>query len=172
MTEIWHLVEAKRDDGAPTMFRIRELEPRPELTRIFVVELPYQTAEMSGLPGAAAYRRLAQFEEQWLVPACGALGWERVGSKIEDGSFFLYMYGADDPQALAQRLAPFDGALGFYDDEDAAWAEYGALRQLLDAAKAMPAAPARPARPRRKAKRVAKPAARPARKRGRTAPRR
>ena len=36
--ELWHIVEAKRDDGTPTMFRIRELEPKHQLTKIFVVE--------------------------------------------------------------------------------------------------------------------------------------
>ena len=72
--EVWHLVEGRRDDGAPTIFRIRELEPRPDLPRIFVVEMPYPITEMSRLPSAAAYRRLAQFEEQWLIPACAALG--------------------------------------------------------------------------------------------------
>jgi hypothetical protein len=136
--ELWHIVEAKRDDGTPTMFRIRELEPKKDLTKIFVVELPYSTAEMSRLPNAAAYRRVADLEEQWLRPACQTLGWELVGSKTEDGSFFLYMYGGGDPQKLVEKLSPFDAALGFYDDEDPEWAEYGTLRTLLDQAKAMP----------------------------------
>ena len=85
-----------------------------------------------------AHRRLAQFDEQWLRPACTALGWELVGSKTEDGSFFLYLYGASDPLALVDKLAPFDAALGFYDDDDPEWAEYATLRDLLDQAKAMP----------------------------------
>ena len=86
--EVWHLVEARRDDGAPTIFRIRELEPRPELSRIFVVEMPYPITEMSRLPDATGYRRLAQFEEQWVAPACVATGYTQVGLKIEEGSFF------------------------------------------------------------------------------------
>ena len=139
--EIWHYVEAKRDDGAPTSFKIRELEPRRELTRIFVVELPYPTSQMSRMPDAAAYRRLAEFEEQWLRPACIAAGWEFVGSKIEDGSFFLYMYGATDHGVLVERLSPFDAALGFYDDDDPTWSEYGTLHELLEQAKAMPMTP-------------------------------
>ena len=79
--ELWHIVEAKRDDGTPTMFRIRELSPNKALPHIFVVELPYSTAEMSRLPNAAAYRRVADLEEQWLRPACQTLGWELVGTK-------------------------------------------------------------------------------------------
>jgi hypothetical protein len=136
--ELWHIVEAKRDDGTPTMFRIRELEPKPELDKIFVVELPYPTTEMSRLPNATSYRRVAEFDENWLRPACTALGWEVVGHKIEDGSFFLYMYGAGEPNDLIARLSPFDGALGFYDDADPAWTEYGTLRELLDQAKSIP----------------------------------
>jgi hypothetical protein len=135
--EMWHIVEAKRDDGTPTMFRIRELDPKKDLTKIFVVELPYSTAEMSRLPNAAAYRRAADLEEQWLRPACQTLGWELVGSKTEDGSFFLYMYGGGDPGKLIEKLSPFDAGLGFYDDEDPEWREYGTLRELLDQAKAM-----------------------------------
>jgi hypothetical protein len=135
--EVWHLVEARRDDGAPTIFRIRELDPRPELSRIFVVEMPYPITEMSRLPDATGYRRLAQFEEQWVAPACAATGYTQVGLKIEEGSFFLYLYGANEPTDLVARLAPFDGALGFYDDADPTWGEYATLRDLLDEAKAM-----------------------------------
>jgi hypothetical protein len=135
--ELWHIVEAKRDDGTPTMFRIRELDPKTDLTRIFVVELPYSTSELSRLPNAAAYRRVADLEEQWLRPACQTLGWELVGSKTEDGSFFLYMYGGGDPDKLVEKLSPFDAGLGFYDDEDPEWKEYGTLRELLDQAKAI-----------------------------------
>ncbi|HUJ62370.1 MAG TPA: DUF695 domain-containing protein [Kofleriaceae bacterium] len=145
--ELWHLVEAKREDGVATMFRIRELPPRPELFKIFVVELAYPATELSRLPSAADYRRLADFEEQWLDPACSALGWERVGQKTEDGSFFLYMYGRSDPAELVARLAPFDAALGFYDDDDPEWAEYATLRELLERARSLPAAPAPAARP-------------------------
>ncbi len=137
--EEWLIVEAKRDDGTPTMFRIRELHPQRQLTKIFVVELPYPKTELSRLPNASDYRRLAEFEEQWLRPACGTLGWELVGSKTEDGSFFLYMYGATDPSAMIEKLSPFDGGLGFYDDDDPDWQEYGTLKELLDQAKAIPA---------------------------------
>ena len=136
--EDWLIVEAKRDDGTPTMFRIRELDPRHQLTKIFVVELPYPKTELSRLPNARDYRRLAEFEEQWLRPACTKLGWELVGSKTEDGSFFLYMYGATDPAAMIEKLSPFDIGLGFYDDDDPDWQEYGTLRDLLDQAKAIP----------------------------------
>jgi hypothetical protein len=136
--ELWHLVEARRDDGSPTIFRIRELEVRPQQTRIFVAELPYPVSELSKLPDAPSYRRFATFEEQWLDPACNALGWTAVAVKIEDGSFFVYLYGAGDPQQLVERLSPFDGELGFFDEEDATWAEYAALKELLDEAKTMP----------------------------------
>ena len=136
--DVWHLVEARREDGVATMFRIRELAPRHELSHIFVVEMPYPTTELSRLPNALAYRKLAQFEDQWVIPACHALGWEPVALKIEDGSFFLYMYGAGDPEQLMMKLAPYDAALGFYDDSDPGWGEYATLRELLDAAKAMP----------------------------------
>jgi hypothetical protein len=136
--EDWLIVEAKRDDGTPTMFRIRELDPRRQLTKIFVVELPYPKTELSRLPNATDYRRLAEFEEQWLRPACTTQGWELVGSKTEDGSFFFYMYGASDPAAMIEKLSPFDVGLGFYDDDDPDWQEYGTLRDLLDQAKAIP----------------------------------
>ncbi len=137
--EIWHLVEARRDDGAPAMFRIRDLEPRREQPRIFVVEIPYPVTGLSRLPDAAAYRRLQTFEEQWLTPAASTLGWTFVAAKTEDGSFFLYLYGADDPNAMIERLSPFDGELGFFDENDPTWDEYAALKELLDEANAMPA---------------------------------
>lgn len=152
--DLWHVVEARRDDGGATVFRIRELAPRPELTRIFVIEMPYPITELSHLPSALGYRKLAQFEEQWVLPACHALGWELVALKIEEGAFFLYLYGESDPEQLMMRLAPYDAALGFYDDRDPGWAEYGVLRELLDRAKALPAAgTAEPKpRPRKKAR--------------------
>lgn len=154
--DLWHLVEARRDDGGATVFRIRELEPRPELTRIFVIEMPYPITELSHLPNALGYRKLAQFEEQWLLPACHALGWELVALKIEEGAFFLYLYGESDPEQLMMRLAPYDAALGFYDDQDPGWAEYAVLRELLERAKALPAAGMtaadRKPRPRKKAR--------------------
>jgi hypothetical protein len=153
--ELWHIVEAKRDDGTPTMFRIRELDPRKLLTKIFVVELPYPKTQLSRLPNATDYARLAEFDEQWLRPACTTLGWELVGSKTEDGSFFLYMYGSSDPNAMIAKLSPFDAGLGFYDDDDPDWQEYTTLRDLLDQAKAIVAADEAP--PQRPTKR--KPAA-------------
>jgi|SRR5687768_2574141 len=137
--EQWLIVEAKRDDGTPTMFRIRELEPQKQLTKIFVVELPYpKTDSLSRLPSVSDYRRLAEFDEQWLRPACTQLGWQFVGSKTEDGSFFLYLYGATDPGQMIEKLSPFDAALGFYDDDDPDWQEYCTLRELLNQAKAIP----------------------------------
>lgn len=138
--ELWHLVEARRDDGTPAMFRIRDVEPRPEQPRIFVVEFPYPVTGLSRLPDAAAYRRLTQFEEQWLAPACTTLGWTFVAAKTEDGSFFLYLYGSDDPTGMIEKLSPFDGSLGFFDEQDPNWDEYAALRELLDQANAMPPA--------------------------------
>ena len=136
--EQWHLVEARRDDGAPAIFRIRDLEPRLDQPRIFVVEAPYPAIALSGLPDAAGYRRLAQFEEDWISPACAALGWTFVAAKTEDGACFFYLYGAADPQALIARLSPFDGALVFFDEEDPTWQEYGTLKELLEEANAMP----------------------------------
>ena len=136
--EVWHLVEAKREDDSPTIFRIRELEPRLDQPRIFVTELPYPVADGSRLPDAPSYRRFATFEEQWLDPACNALGWTAVAVKIEDGSFFIYLYGADDPRALIERLSPFDVTLGFFDEQDPTWDEYAALRELLEEAKTLP----------------------------------
>jgi len=150
--ELWNIVEAKRDDGTPTTFFIRELEPRKDLPKIFVVEMPYSTAELSRLPDALAYRKLERFQEEWVVPACDALGWELVGRKTEDGSFFLYMYGATDPDQMMSKLAPFDAGLGFYDDHDPEWAEYGTLRELLDQARALPKKKASKAKPRAKKK--------------------
>jgi hypothetical protein len=136
--ELWHVVEAKRADDSPTIFRIRELEPRLDQPRIFVTELPYPVADGSRLPDAPSYRRFATFEEQWLDPACNALGWTAVAVKIEDGSFFIYLYGADDPRALIERLSPFDVTLGFFDEQDPTWDEYAALRELLEEAKMLP----------------------------------
>ena len=136
--ELWHLVEAKREDDSPTIFRIRELEPRLHQKRIFVAELPYPVADGSRLPDAPSYRRFATFEEQWLDPACNALGWTAVAVKIEDGSFFVYLYGSDEPRALIERLSPFDGALAFFDEHDPTWDEYAALKELLDEAKTLP----------------------------------
>lgn len=136
--ELWHFVEAKRDDGMPTMFNIREIEPKKALTKIFVVELPYPKTTPACLPSASDYRRHTSFDEQWLRPACTALGWELVGSKVEDGSFFFYMYGCSDPNGMIEKLSPFDASLGFYDDDDPDWQEYSTLRDLLDQARRIP----------------------------------
>jgi hypothetical protein len=137
--QAWHLVEARRDDGTPAMFRIRDVAPLPELKTIFVVELPYPPTELSRMPDASSYRRLQIFEEQWLIPAATSLGWLFVAAKTEDGSFFLYLYGDSDPNAMIARLSPFDGSLGFFEEQDPAWDEYAALKELLDEANAMPA---------------------------------
>ncbi|TMQ22991.1 MAG: hypothetical protein E6J90_11485 [Deltaproteobacteria bacterium] len=131
---VWHQVHAQREDGVAAMFLIRDVEPRADQPKIFVVELPYPVTDLSGQPDAAAYRRLGAFQEQWLEPACAALGWTFVAWKCEDGSFFLYLYGAGDPEALLEKLAPFDGELGFYNDLDAEWSEYAALRELVEQA--------------------------------------
>jgi hypothetical protein len=147
--ELWHLVEARRDDGTPAMFRIRDLQPRPDQPTIFVVEMPYPVTGLSRLPDAKSYRRLTQFEEQWLIPACAKLAWTFVAAKTEDGSFFLYLYGNAEPTALIEKLSPFDGGLGFFNEHDPNWEEYEALKELVDQANAMPADDA-PPRPRRK----------------------
>ena len=116
---VWHQVHAQREDGVAAMFLIRDIEPRADQPKIFVVELPYAVTDLSGQPDAAGYRRLGAFQEQWLEPACAALGWTFVAWKSEDGSFFLYLYGDGDPDALLEKLAPFDGELGFFNDVDA-----------------------------------------------------
>ncbi len=138
--EQWHQFEALRDDGAPARFRIRELAPRTDQPKIFVVELPYPITDLSRLPDATSYRRIATFEENWLIPAAGSLGWTFVAAKIDDGSCFLYLYGASDPTPMIERLAPFDGGLGFFDESDPSWDEYAALKELLDEANALPSA--------------------------------
>jgi hypothetical protein len=134
--DLWHQVHAQREDGVAAMFLIREVDPRPDQPQIFVIEMPYPITEPSKLPDAAGYRRLDTFQEQWIEPACEALDWTFVAWKCEDGAFFLYLYGAGDPNALLQRLAPFDGELGFFNDRDADWSEYAALRELVDQAQA------------------------------------
>ena len=138
--EVWHLVEGKREDGLLVIFRIRELEPAG-LPKIFVVELPYPTLGASRLPDAAAYRRLAAFEEQWLLPACATLGWTFVATKLEDGSAFYYLYGAAETLPMIEKLSPFYGALGFFDEDDPTWDEYAAIHELLVKAKALPPKP-------------------------------
>ena len=133
--DLWHQVHAQREDGVAAMFLVREVEPRPDQPQIFVIELPYPITEPSKLPDEAGYRRLDTFQEEWIEPACEALGWTFVAWKSEDGSFFLYLYGADDPNPLLEKLAPFDSALGFFHEADADWSEYAALRELVEQAK-------------------------------------
>ncbi|MGE0403471.1 MAG: DUF695 domain-containing protein [Kofleriaceae bacterium] len=140
--EVWHIVEARREDGTSALFRIRDLEPVPRQETIFVVELPYPPTQLSRLPDAASYRRLATFEEQWIRPACASLGWTFVAVKTEDGSAFHYMYGAGGTRPMVEKLSPFDGSLAFFDEHDAAWDEYAALRELLAEANAMKKKPA------------------------------
>src|ERR1043165_7760666 len=131
-SNVWHQVHAQREDGVAAMFLIRDVVPRAVQPRIFVVELPYPVTDLSSQPDEAAYRRLGTFQEQWVEPACAALGWTFVAWKSEDGSFFLYLYGASDPEVLLEKLAPFDGELGFFNDVDADWSEYAALRELVE----------------------------------------
>jgi hypothetical protein len=101
-----------------------------------VIQLPYPVNDLSRLPDAAGYRRLDLFQERWVEPACEALGWTFVAWKSEDGSFFLYLYGSGDPNEMLEKLTPFDEALTFYNDRDDEWAEYAALRELVDQAEA------------------------------------
>ena len=136
--DLWHQVHAQRDDGVAAMFLIRDVEPRADQPQLFVVEMPYPVTDLSKLPDAAGYRRLDAFQEQWIEPACEALGWTFVAWKSEDGSFFLYLYGDGDANALLEKLAPFDGDLGFFNDRDADWSEYAALRELVAQAQVAP----------------------------------
>lgn len=152
--EVWHIVEARREDGKSALFRIRDVERVRGQERIFVIELPYPPTQLSRLPDAASYRRLAAFEEQWLRPACAALDWTFVATKTEDGSSFFYLYGATEPRPMIEKLSPFDGSLGFFDEWDAAWDEYAALRELLAEANALrpPTAPTKSPAPKPKQK--------------------
>lgn len=134
--DLWHQVHAQREDGVAATFLIREIEPRPDQPQIFMVELPYPVTDPSKLPDEAAYRRLDTFQEQWLEPACESLGWTYVAWKSEDGSFFFYLYGNADPNVLLEKLAPFDEDLSFFNDRDAEWSEYAALRELVEQAEA------------------------------------
>jgi hypothetical protein len=134
--DLWHQVHAQRDDGVAAMFLIRDLEPRVDQPQIFVIQMPYPVTDLSRLPDAAGYRRLDAFQEQWIEPACDALGWTFVASKSEDGSFFLYLYGSGDPSELIEKLSPFDDSLEFFNNRDAEWSEYAALRELVDQAEA------------------------------------
>ncbi|MEO7729808.1 MAG: hypothetical protein ABIY55_02465, partial [Kofleriaceae bacterium] len=136
--DLWHQVHAQREDGVPAMFLIRDVEPRRDQPQIFVIELPYPITELSKLPDAAGYRRLDTFQEQWVEPACEALGWTFVAWKSEDGSFFLYLYGDGDANAMLEKLAPFDAALGFFNDVDADWSEYTSFRELVEQAEQAP----------------------------------
>jgi hypothetical protein len=136
--DLWHQVHAQREDGVAAMFLIRDVEPRADQPQLFVIELPYPITDLSKLPDAAGYRRLDTFQEDWVEPACEALGWTFVAWKSEDGSFFLYLYGDGDPNALLERLTAFDDALGYFNDRDADWSEYAALRELVEQAQAAP----------------------------------
>ncbi len=138
--DLWHQVHAQRDDGVAAMFLIRDVEPRADQPQLIVIEMPYPVTDPSKLPDAAGYRRLDAFQEQWIEPACESLGWTFVAWKSEDGAFFLYLYGDGDSNALLEKLAPFDGDLGFFNDRDADWSEYAALRELVDQAAAAPEA--------------------------------
>jgi hypothetical protein len=136
--DLWHQVHAQREDGVPATFLIREVDPRTDQPQIFVIQMPYPTTDLSTLPDAESIRRLDTFQEQWVEPACEALGWTLVAWKSEDGSFFLYLYGDGDPDALLEKLSRYDGDLGFFHDRDADWSEYAALRELVDQAQAAP----------------------------------
>jgi hypothetical protein len=136
--DLWHQVHAQREDGVPATFLIREVDPRPDQPQIFVIQMPYPTTDLSTLPDAESIRRLDTFQEQWVEPACEALGWTLVAWKSEDGAFFLYLYGDGDPDALLEKLARYDGDLGFFHDRDADWSEYAALRELVEQAQAAP----------------------------------
>ena len=117
--DLWHQVHAQREDGVPAMFLVRDVEPRDDQPQIFVIQMPYAVTDLSRLPDAAGYRRLDAFQEQWIEPACAALGWTFVAWKSEDGSFFLYLYGDGDPNMMLEKLSPFDPSLGFFNDRDA-----------------------------------------------------
>jgi len=118
-TELWHHVEARREDGAPAIFRIRELDARLEQPHIFVVELPYPLTELSRLPDATGYRRFDVFKEQWLDPACLALGWTPVAIKIEDGSLRADRRSAGPPNARRRRHRSYRRIDGSHEDHDA-----------------------------------------------------
>jgi hypothetical protein len=134
--DLWHQVHAQREDGVAARFLIRDVEPRADQPQIFVIEMPYPVTDLSKLPDAAGHHRLDTFQDQWIEPACKALGWTFVAWKSEDGSSFFYLYGDGDPNTLLEKLAPFDGALGFFHDRDADWSEYAALRELVEQAEA------------------------------------
>ena len=137
--EVWHLVEGqarrRRADHVPHS----RARAAPELTRIFVVEMPYPITEMSRLPNAAAYRRLAKSSRSSgsSRPAPPpATSWSASRSRRARSSSTCTEL--PDPNEVISRLAPFDAALGFYDDADPSWGEYATLEDLLDQAKAMP----------------------------------
>src|ERR1700759_4062899 len=132
--DLWHQVHAQRDDGVAAMFLIRDVEPRTDQPQLFVVEMPYPVTDLSKLPDAAGYRRLDAFQEEWIEPACEALGWTFVAWKSEDGKFSLYLYGNSEAEGLVERLTAFDEGLQFYNERDEGWSEYAALRELVDQA--------------------------------------
>src|SRR5215468_7933404 len=94
-SNVWHQVHAQREDGVAAMFLIRDVQPRTDQPKIFVVELPYAVTDLSGQPDAAAYRRLSAFQEQWLEPACAALGWTFVAWKCDEGDHEHGEYGGE-----------------------------------------------------------------------------
>ena len=145
--EVWHLVEARRDDGAPTIFRIRELDPRLELSRIFVVEMPYPITEMSRLPNATGYRRLAQFEEQWVTP--GLRGHRLHPGRPQDRGRLVLPLSLRRQRAHRARRAASPRSTppsASTTTPNPTWDEYATLRDLLEEAKAMlPAAAERAA---------------------------
>ena len=56
---------------------------------------------------------------------------------------FLYLYGADDHAADDREAVAVRRELGFFDEHDAAWDEYAALRELLAEANSFETAPAK-----------------------------
>jgi len=57
-------MHAQREDGVAAMFLIRDVEPRADQPKIFVVELPYPITDLSDQPDAVTYRRLNAFQKQ------------------------------------------------------------------------------------------------------------
>ena len=109
--DLWHIVEAKREDGADAIFRIRELEPKAELTKIFVIEWPYPITQLSNLPDVAAYRRLSEFEEKLAGPRrhrarVDARGLEDRGRFVLPLSLWRRRAREDDRAAEPVRCRP------------------------------------------------------------------
>ena len=49
-SNVWHQVHAEREDGVAALFLIRDVEPRADQPKIFVIELPYPVSDLSGQP--------------------------------------------------------------------------------------------------------------------------